>query len=96
MKAIETIMDVKENGDFFIRFPQKVKPGSYKIVIVVEDEIIEETNLLPPEIDNAYKNEIDKRLEEMENDSNPGFTMKDVLDELEVELGRKIPTRTIS
>jgi hypothetical protein len=27
MKAIETIMDVKDNGEFVLHFPREVKPG---------------------------------------------------------------------
>ncbi len=95
MRAIETIMDVKENGEFFLHFPREVKPGRYKVVVVVEDELIGEEYELSPEIDKAYKAEIDRRLEEMKTNPHPGFTMKDVMNELEVELGRKIQTRTI-
>jgi hypothetical protein len=94
MRAIETIMDVKENGEFFLHFPREVKPGRYKVV-VVEDELIGEEYELSPEIDKAYKAEIDRRLAEMKRIPHPGFTMKDVVNELEVELGRKIQTRTI-
>lgn len=96
MKAIETIMDVKDNGEFVLHFPREVKPGRYKVVVVVEDELIGEEYELSPEIDKAYKAEIDRRLDEMKKNPHPGFTMKEVVDELEVELGKKIQTRTIS
>ncbi len=77
MRAIETIMDVRENGEFVLHFPREVKPGRYKVVVVFEDE-------LSPEIDNAYKAEIDRRLDEMKKNPHPGFTMKEVVDELEL------------
>jgi hypothetical protein len=32
----------------------------------------------------------------MKRNPHPGFTMKEVVDELSIELGRKIQTRTIS
>ena len=96
MKAIETILDVNDYGEFSLYFPRQVKPGRYKVLVVVEDEILEEDSVLPPKIDVAYKTEIDRRLEEMEKNPHPGFIMKDVLDELEEEFGRKIQTRTIS
>ncbi|MCB1176034.1 MAG: hypothetical protein KDK36_00525 [Leptospiraceae bacterium] len=95
MKAIETILDVKENGELYLDFPKEIKPGRYKVVLVVEDELINEIPL-SPEIDKAYKLEIDKRLDEMEKNPNPGFTMKDIKNEIELEFGRKIQTRTIS
>ena len=95
MRAIETIMDVRENGEFVLHFPKEVKPGRYKVVVVFEDEMMGEENELSPEIDNAYKAEIDRRLDEMKKNPHPGFTMKEVVDELEIELGRKIQTRTI-
>ena len=94
MKAIETIMDVKENGEFLLHFPNEVKPGRYRVVVVARDELIDEEEL-SPDIDQAYKAEIDRRLEEMEKNPGKGFTMQDVLNELEGELGRKIQTRTI-
>lgn len=96
MRAIETIMDVKDNGEFVLHFPREVKPGRYKVVVVVEDELIEEEYELSPEIDNAYKAEIDRRLEEMKKNPYPGFTMKELVQELTVELGKKIQTRTIN
>lgn len=45
---------------------------------------------LPPEIDKAYKAEIDRRLEEMEKNPHPGYTMKEVVQRLETRIGRKI------
>ncbi|MBE7413255.1 MAG: addiction module protein [Leptospiraceae bacterium] len=96
MRAIETIMDVKENGEFVLHFPREVKPGRYKVVVVVEDDLIGEEYELSPEIEKAYKAEIDRRLDEMKRNPHPGFTMKEVAQELTVELGRKIQTRTIS
>jgi hypothetical protein len=96
MKAIETIMDVKDNGEFVLHFPREVKPGRYKVVVVVEDELIGDEQELSPETENAYRSEIDRRLEEMKRNPLPGFTMKEVAQELEVELGKKIQTRTIN
>ncbi len=29
MKAIETIMDEKDNGEFILHFPWEVRPGRY-------------------------------------------------------------------
>ena len=46
------------------------------------------------DIDKSYKAEIDKRLAEMEYNPQPGYTLQDVLREVEEELGRKIKTRT--
>lgn len=96
MKAIETIMDVSDNGEFVLHFPKDVKPGRYKVVVVVEDELIGEEEELSPDIDQAYKAEIDRRLEEKKKTPHPGFTLKEVVEELEGELGKKIQTRTLS
>lgn len=96
MKAIETIMDVKDNSDFILHFPREVKPGRYKVVVVLEDELIGEEQELSTEIEKAYKSEIDRRLEEIKRNPHPGFTLKEVTQEIEVELGKKIQTRTIS
>ena len=66
MKAIETLINVKENGEIFLHFPQELKIGLHKIVIVLEDEIVDmesETEREYPislEIDNAFKTELDK------------------------------------
>ena len=94
MKAIETIMDVSENGEYVLHFPGEVKPGRYKVVVVVEDDLIEDNISL--DLDKAFKSEIDRRLDEMKNNSHPGFTMRDVAQELEKELGKKLQTRTLS
>ena len=63
MRAIETIMDVKENGEFFLQFPRQVKPGRYKVVVVVEDELIGEEYELSPEINKAYKAELGRKIQ---------------------------------
>lgn len=66
MRAIETLINVKENGEIFLHFPQELKIGLHKIVIVLEDEIVDmesETEREYPislEIDNAFKTELDK------------------------------------
>ncbi|HMV79782.1 MAG TPA: hypothetical protein PL048_19315 [Leptospiraceae bacterium] len=38
MKAIETIMDVTETGDFLLPISQELKPGRYKVVLVVDED----------------------------------------------------------
>ena len=96
MKAIETIMDVNDNGEFILHFPREVRPGRYKVVVVVEDELLGDEQELSPETENAYRSEIDSRLEEIKRNPHPGFTIKEVAQELEVELGKKVQTRTIS
>ena len=41
MKAIETIMDVSENSEYVLHFPGEVKPGRYKVVLVVEVDLLD-------------------------------------------------------
>ena len=96
MTAIETVMDVKDNGEFVLHFSKEVKPWRYKVVVVVEDELIGEEYELSPDIDKAYKVEIDRRLDEIKKNPHPRFTMKEVVRELYLELGRKVQTWTIS
>ena len=79
-------MDVNENGKFVLHFPGEVKPVRYKVVVVVEDDLLDEN--LSLDIDKALKSEIDRRLDEMKNNPHPGFTMRDVAQELEIELGK--------
>ena len=77
MRAIETLINVKENGEIFLHFPQELKIGLHKIVILLEDEIVDtesETEREYPislEIDNAFKTELDKRSERMKLDPHP-------------------------
>lgn len=66
MRAIETLINVKENGEIFLHFPQELKIGLHKIVIVLEDEIVdiesktEREYPISLEIDNAFKTESHK------------------------------------
>lgn len=48
---------------------------------------------LSPEIEESYKRELDKRLQRIEEEPHPGYSMGDIVNELEVELGRKIQIR---
>ena len=58
------------------------------MLVVYEEK--EEDNSLLPEIDRAYKAEIDRRLEDMEKNPHLGFTMEEVIQRMETRIGRKI------
>ncbi|HMV42444.1 MAG TPA: hypothetical protein PK079_20005 [Leptospiraceae bacterium] len=99
MRAIETLINVKENGEIFLHFPQELKIGIHKIVIVLEDEIVNVENKIEKEypisleIDNAFKEELDKRSERMKVDPHPGYSWDETISYLEEKVGRKIQIR---
>jgi len=99
MRAIETLINVKENGEIFLHFPQELKIGLHKIVIVLEDEIVDvenETEREYPitlEIDKVFKMELDKRSERMKLDPHPGYSWGETISYLEEKVGRKIQIR---
>ncbi|MEM7184938.1 MAG: hypothetical protein AAF518_28855 [Spirochaetota bacterium] len=43
-----------------------------------------------PDIQAEYEKELDKRLERSQKDPHPGFTLEEIVEEMEEELGRKL------
>lgn len=97
MKAIETLINVKENGEILLHFPQELKIGLHKIVIVMEDELVEVENEkeypITLQIDKAFKTELDKRSARMKLDPHPGYSWGETISYLEEKVGRKIQIR---
>jgi len=91
MKSIETIAEIQNDGQIYLKLPKNVTflPGVQKIILIIQEEEEE----ISPEIENAFKKELDIRDARIKNNPHPGFSMEDVANELEVELGRKIQTR---
>ena len=71
MKALETIVDTTETRFITLELPPEIKPGKHKLVIVVYEEFLEDSaeEILSPEIDQAYKDELDIRLTRMQRTS---------------------------
>jgi hypothetical protein len=97
MKAIETLINVKESGEILLHFPQDIKIGLHKIIIVMEDELLgvenEKEYPITLEIDKAFKMELDKRSERMKLDPHPGYSWGETISYLEEKVGRKIQIR---
>ncbi len=89
MRAIETQINVRETGEAILTLPKDISPGKYKVVIVVYEEKEDEFSM-SPEIDKAYKAEIDKRLEANKNNPQPEYTMEEIIQRMETRIGRKI------
>ncbi len=91
MKSIETIAEIQTDGQVYLKLPKNVTflPGIQKIILIIQ----EEEEKISPELENAFKEELDIRAARIKNNPHPGFSMEDVANELEAELGRKIQTR---
>ncbi|MBP9162998.1 MAG: hypothetical protein KBF99_07430 [Leptospiraceae bacterium] len=93
MRAVETQINVKEVGEAILTLPKDLSPGKYKVVIVVYEEKEDDLSL-SPEIDRAYKAEIDRRLEANEKNPQPEYTMEEVIQRMETRIGRKIQIKS--
>jgi tetrahydromethanopterin S-methyltransferase subunit G len=93
MRAVETHINVREVGEAILTLPKDISPGKYKVVLVVYEEK-EDDFSLSPEIDRAYKVEIDKRLKDNEKNPQPDFTMEEVIQRMETRIGRKIQIKS--
>ena len=83
MRAIETQINVKEVGEAILTLPKDLSPGKYKVVIVVYEEKEDDLSL-SPEIDRAYKAEIDRRLEANEKNPQPENTMEEIIQRMKL------------
>ncbi len=95
MKALETIVDTTETRFITLELPREIKPGKHKLVIVVYENFSEDNDdlsveNLSPEINEAYKNELDIRLERMETEPHEGYTWEESIQMLEKRFGKKI------
>ena len=95
MKALETIVDTTETRLITLELPPEIKPGKHKLVIVVYEEFSEDTEdlsqeNLSPEIDKAYKTELDIRLTRMQQEPHAGYTLDESIQILEKRFGKKI------
>ncbi|HRG47256.1 MAG TPA: hypothetical protein PLX69_16675 [Leptospiraceae bacterium] len=86
MKTFETLMDVTDSGDLFFHIPKELKPGRYKVVLVVDEETIEESFSFT----NEQKIELEKRLKRIKENPHSGFTKEEVIQRLEARIGRKL------
>ena len=93
MKSIETIAEIQNDGQVYLKLPKNVTflPGIQKIILIIQEE--DEEQKISPELEKAFKEELDIRAARIKNNPHPGFSMEDVANELEVELGRKIQIR---
>lgn len=85
MKTFEIIAEVTDENIIHISIPKEFVPGKYKVVLVLEEEPIDD------ELTDEEKAYFDRQLEEIEKNPNCGFSMKEIVNELESEIGRKIP-----
>jgi hypothetical protein len=94
MKTIETIAVVNEEGHISLDISCKLIPGKHRVVIVIEDEItdVEEDDGSP--LTDEEKDYFIQELKEIEENPNTGFTWEEVMEELEVEYGKKIPVNS--
>ncbi|MBP7280554.1 MAG: hypothetical protein KBA66_03190 [Leptospiraceae bacterium] len=92
MKALETIVDTTETRFITLELPPEIKPGKHKLVIVVYEEFLEDSaeEILSPEIDQAYKDELDIRLTRMQKEPHAGYTWEESIQILEKRFGKKI------
>jgi hypothetical protein len=97
MKSIETIAEIQADGQVYLKLPKNVMffPGVQKIILIIQEEENEE-EMIHPAIERAFKEELDRRSLRMKNNPHPGYSIEDVANELEAELGRKIQIRTRS
>ena len=93
MKSIETIAEIQNDGQVYLKLLKNVTflPGIQKIILIIQEE--DEEQKISPELEKAFKEELDIRAARIKNNPHPGFSMEDVANELEVELGRKIQIR---
>lgn len=80
---IEVIIDTEGNVQLDDRCIKELLPGKYRLSFTVLEESFE--------ISEDLKLELDKRLDRIKNDPKPGYSLTDILQEVEKELGRKIP-----
>lgn len=92
MKALETIVDTTETRFVTLELPPEIKPGKHKLVIVIYEEPLEESDssLLTEEIEDAYKKELDVRLMRMQQEPHPGYSWEESIQILEARFGKKI------
>ena len=87
MKTFKTLMDVTETGDFLLPISQELKPGRYKVVLVVDEDSIEEEDF---PITDEQKKELQKRLKRMKENPHPGYTRAEIIRRMEARIGRKL------
>ena len=87
LEAIEQLPDEgkQELYDFLEVLIHKYIPEYAEIAY--PDDRVEE---LAPEVEEYYKRELDKRLERVEEDPHPGYSMQDIVSELESETVSKL------
>ena len=88
MKTFETLMDVTETGDLLFPISKELKPGRYKVVLVVDeiDEDIEEEFNFTDE----QKLALEKRLKRIKDNPLSDFTKEEIIQRMEVRIGRKL------
>lgn len=86
MKTFETLMDVTDAGDLLFHIPKELKPGRYKVVLVVDEEMVEESFSFT----NEQKIELEKRLKRIKENPHSGYTKDEVIQRLEARIGRKL------
>lgn len=87
MKTFETLMEVNETGDLFFHISQELKPGRYKVVIVIDEENIEDEDF---SLSHDQKLELEKRLKRIKDNPHPGYSKEEVIQRLEARIGRKL------
>lgn len=85
MKTIETIGAVQDDNCLILKLSDDILPGRYRIVLVLEEEPIEE------ELTEEEKSYFDRELKAIKENPELGQSWADIVNELEIEIGRKIP-----
>ncbi|HNF27551.1 MAG TPA: hypothetical protein PKV80_23985 [Leptospiraceae bacterium] len=85
MKTIETIGAVQDDNCLILKLSGDILPGRYRIVLVLEEEPIEE------ELTEEEKSCFDRELKAIKENPELGQSWADIVNELEIEIGRKIP-----
>ncbi|HMV79696.1 MAG TPA: hypothetical protein PK453_23105 [Leptospiraceae bacterium] len=85
MKTIETIGAVQDDNCLILKLSGDILPGRYRIVLVLEEEPIEE------ELTEEEKSYFDRELKAIKENPELGQSWADIVNELEIEIGRKIP-----
>ncbi|HMV44979.1 MAG TPA: hypothetical protein PK079_19840 [Leptospiraceae bacterium] len=85
-------MDITETRMVTLELPPEIKPGRHKLVIVIYEEPLDSEEILSPETDSFYKEEIDSRLLRMQKEPHPGYTWEESIQILENRFGKKIKT----
>ncbi|HMZ58617.1 MAG TPA: hypothetical protein PL048_07560 [Leptospiraceae bacterium] len=90
MKTIETIGAVQDDNCLILKLSGDILPGRYRIVLVLEEEPIEE-ELTEEELTEEEKSYFDRELKAIKENPELGQSWADIVNELEIEIGRKIP-----